>query len=222
LSRKAKIYIFLNATLGVWILGAAMARARPEDSLRYLCYLVGAVITSHLKVRLPGITGTMSVNFFFILIAIIELDRPQVLAIACAGTLGQMLWHASKKPRPVQMVFNLSSIVIASSAAYALFHWRVLGLLDGSLPLRLFVATGAFFFINTVTVSAVIALTEAKSLWSIWRESFVWTSTQYMVGAALAGLVHTLSRHLGWQVALLALRSAECCDSDASRKPDSP
>jgi len=117
LVRKAKIYIFLNATLGVWILGTAMAQARPEGSLRYLCYLVGAVLTSRLKVRLPGITGTMSVNIFFILIAIIELDCPQVLAIACAGTLGQMLWHASKKPWPVQMVFNLSSIVVAPTVS---------------------------------------------------------------------------------------------------------
>src|SRR5438552_16811650 len=95
-----------------------MAQARPEDSLRYLCYLIGAVLTSQLKVRLPGITGTMSVNFFFILLATIELDLQKLLAINCAATLGQMLWHAGKRPRPIQLVFKLASITIDSYCAY--------------------------------------------------------------------------------------------------------
>src|SRR5207249_8788856 len=62
-------------------------------------YLICAVLTSRWKVRLPGITGTMSVNFFFIMLAIIEMDLQPVLVITCAGTLGQMLWRASKRPQ---------------------------------------------------------------------------------------------------------------------------
>ena len=205
MSLAARTYIILTATIGVLILGHAHPQLHQEGAIRFVFYVLGAVLTSKLKVRLPGITGTMSVNFFFILLAIIELDLAQVLAITCAGTLGQMLWHAARRPRPVQMVFNLSSIVIAAYCAYTLYHQPVLQALSYSLPVALFAAALLFFLINTLTISAIIALTEAKTLWSVWRESFVWTATQYMVGGALAGLAHVMNRHVGWQVTLLVL-----------------
>src|SRR4029077_16125881 len=71
-SLRAKAYITLTATIGVLILQHASAALHSEDGIRLLCYLTGAVLTSQLKVRLPGITGTMSVNFFFIMLGILE------------------------------------------------------------------------------------------------------------------------------------------------------
>ena len=161
-----------------------------HHAAQYLCYLVCAVLSSRLKVRLPGITGTMSANFFFITVAIIELELQQVLVITCASALGQMLWRASKKPRPEQLVFNLASVTIASYAGYTVYHWHALRSLDDSLPTLLFASTVVFFVVNTVTVSGIVAITEGKRLWTVWRESFVWTASQYLVGSALAGLVH--------------------------------
>jgi len=102
----ARAYVILTATVGVLILRHAMGQAPATDSVRYVAYLICAVLTSRWKVRLPGITGTMSVNFFFIMLAIIELDLQPVLVITCAGTLGQMLWRASKRPQAIQVVFT--------------------------------------------------------------------------------------------------------------------
>ena len=205
MSLRAKVYVTLMATAGVLILQHAPPELRPGDAMPYLFYLACTVITSRLKVRLPGITGTMSVNFFFILIGIIELDLRQVLAITCAGTLGQMLWHAGRRPRAVQLVFNLSSIILASYAGYTVYHWRWLRALDGSLPVLLFASTTVFFLVNTLTISAIVAMTENKHLFAVWRDSFVWTAAQYMVGATLAGLVHGLGRQSAWQITLLLL-----------------
>jgi diguanylate cyclase (GGDEF)-like protein/putative nucleotidyltransferase with HDIG domain len=204
-SLRAKTYVILTATLGVLILQHASRESRPDDAVRYLCYLVSAVLTSQLKVRLPGITGTMSVNFFFIVIAIIELDLQAVLVITCAGTLGQMLWRARRKPSKIQLVFNLASIVIASSSAHAVYHARALQAMGASLPILLFASAVVFFLVNTLSISGIIALTESKSLWSVWRESFVWTGAQYMVVAALAGLMHAFNQQSGWQVTLLLM-----------------
>src|SRR5689334_7473749 len=180
-----------------------MGQPPPADSVRYLAYLVCAVLTSRLKVRLPGITGTMSVNFFFIMLAIIELDLQPVLVITCAGTLGQMLWHASRKPRAVQVVFNLASVTVAAYCSYTAYHWPLLGFLHHPLPALLFLATASLFLVNTWSVSGIIALTETQNWWAIWRASFDWTGAQYMVVGALAGLVHVLNQEAGWEITIL-------------------
>lgn len=171
--------------------------------MRFLCYLAGAAITSQLTVRLPGITGTLSVNFFFIMMGILDLDIRQVLMIACAGAMGQMLWHARQRPRPVQLVFNLASVTVASYGAFITYHWRLLGALDGSPPVPLIASTLVFFLLNTLAVSGVLALTERKGFWNIWRENFVWTAAQYIAVGALAGLVHAVDQRTGWEIALL-------------------
>ncbi len=202
-SLRARAYIILTATVAVLILQHAMGQPPPADSVRYVAYLVCAVLTSRLKVRLPGITGTMSVNFFFIMLAIIELDLQPVLVITCAGTLGQMLWRASKKPRAVQVVFNLASVTVASYGSYAAYHWSLFGFLHHPLPVLLFLATATFFMVNTWSVSGIIALTEGQNLWTTWRASFVWTGAQYMVVGALAGLVHVLNQEAGWEITIL-------------------
>src|SRR2546430_6221685 len=44
---------------------------------RYLCYLALALLASGMKVNLPGVHGTMSVIFLFILIGVRELTLAQ-------------------------------------------------------------------------------------------------------------------------------------------------
>src|SRR5260370_10689287 len=137
--------------------------------------------------------------------AIIELDLQPVLVITCAGTLGQMLWRASKKPRAVQVVFNLASVIGASYSAYTAYHWRFLGFLPHPLPVLLFLSTASFFLVNTWSISGIIALTDARNLWTICLASFVWTGAQYMVVGALAGLVHVLNQEAGWEITILLI-----------------
>jgi diguanylate cyclase (GGDEF)-like protein/putative nucleotidyltransferase with HDIG domain len=202
-SRQAKAYVILTATLGVIVLEHAPTAIGSSDALRFLCYLVAIAFTAQLKVRLPGIRGTLSVNFFFLMLGILDLDIRQVLMLACVGTLGQMWWHARPRPRPVQMVFNLASITIASYGAFGTYHWRILQALGGAPPVPLIASTVVFFLANTLAVSGVLALSEGKNLWSIWRENFVWTAAQYMALAALAGLVHAVDERTSWEIALL-------------------
>jgi len=62
-------------------------QAGSHDLLRFLCYLGIAVLSSGLKVNLPGVTGNMSVNFLFVLIGIVDMSLAETLAIGCIGTL---------------------------------------------------------------------------------------------------------------------------------------
>jgi len=49
--------------------------------------LLAALLASSLKVTLPGIDGTLSVNFLFTLLGILELGLPETLLIVLACVL---------------------------------------------------------------------------------------------------------------------------------------
>lgn len=186
---------------GSGLFAGSMFTWRAGEWFPFLLWVAGAVAASKMKVRLPGITGTMSVTFLFVLVGVIELDLPRTLVIACAGTLAQCLWQTSVRPALLQVLFNAGSITLSSGAAYLAFHtvpantsYEVLAVMAAAL---------AYFAFNTVGVSAVIALTESKSLTHVWRQSFLWTAPHYLVGGALAALVHALNRSLGWEITVL-------------------
>src|SRR5260370_7227405 len=99
---KAKIFVAATTALGVMVLAIALGHWQSANLLRFSCYLLVAVLASALKVRLPGIEGTMSVNFLFVLLGILELSLPETLIIGCASPLVQCFWQALHKPLPVQ------------------------------------------------------------------------------------------------------------------------
>jgi len=61
--------------------------------LKFLSYLILALLASPLKVSLPRIEGTLSVNFIFTLLGILELSLPETLFIGLASTLGSSICH---------------------------------------------------------------------------------------------------------------------------------
>ncbi len=203
LSLAAKSYIGAVSLLGLAILSAGIHGWQSTDLWRFLGYLILAMLSSKLKVSLPGITGTMSVSFLFLLIAIVELSFPEALVICCAATLTQVLWRPRARPRPVQVMFNLSSMVLAIAVSYGLFHAAWLDWLRGFLPMMLCLTAASFFVINTASVATIIALTERKSMKTIWQECFFWSFPHYLVGASITWLHSLMNRYAGWQASLL-------------------
>jgi len=176
-----------------------------SDPVKFICYLTAGLLASSLKVGLPGIEATLSVNFLFTLIGILELSLPETLAIGIASTLAQFYWRPARRLKLVQVVFNLSQVMVSSTVAYAAYQLVANHVLHGPGPLALLVAAIAHFGCNTGATSTIIGLTEEKSVAKVWGESHLWLFPYYMVGAAVAGLVHFLNGHIGWQSSLLIL-----------------
>jgi len=121
-------------------------------------------------VSLQGVTGTLSVSFLFILSGLLELGPFHTVALGTGSALVQIYWHAQKRPPFYQVLFNLSVIAIAIRCAEAAFHSAIAEALGGSLPIRLLLATLAYFFINTLPIAGVISLTEKQGLAKVWQE----------------------------------------------------
>jgi diguanylate cyclase (GGDEF)-like protein/putative nucleotidyltransferase with HDIG domain len=204
MSTRAKLFIATTAAFGVWVLAHSMWSWHSADLPRFVCYLAIAVLASGLKIQLPGIDGTMSVNFLFILLGVLEMSLPETLIIGCTASLVQCVW-AARKPDPAKIVFNVFSMMATAIAlSYFTFH-RLERVLGDSTPLLLVVTALVFFLANTIPVTIIISLTEGKSPRKVWAECYFWSFPYYLVGAAVVALVDFINRHTGWQTTLLVL-----------------
>ena len=205
MSTRTKVFVGITVSMGLLVLCSALGHWQSADLARFFCYLAVAVLASGLKVQLPGIDGTMSVNFLFILLGVMELSLPETLVIGCTATLVQSLWQARSRPDPVKVLFNVFGMMANASAfCYASYHWldaRV----GSNKPILLMVAALVFFLANTLPISIVISLTEGKSSRKVWSECYFWSFPYYLVGAAAVGLVGIVNRQAGWETSLLVL-----------------
>ena len=201
----ARVYIAGMALAGAACFAFAFSHWQSNDPVKFACYLLAALLASSLKVTLPGLDATLSVNFLFTLLGILELGMPETLLIVLASTVGQAYVRSRHRVKLVQFVFNWSQLTVSSSVAYVAYALVVARVLHGPGPLALLVAAIIHFGCNTAAMSTIIGLTEDKPIPKVWNDSYLWSFPYYMVGAAVAGLVHFLNGHIGWQSSLLIL-----------------
>jgi signal transduction histidine kinase len=205
MSFKSKAYLSLVVGCGLASLAVHLPQFRTTDYFRFATYLGIALLASGMKVKLPQITGTMSVLFLFLLIGILELSLPEILVIAVAATFVQSFWRAGKTPKPVHLAFNIASLVIAVEAAHFVFNAPFLLEKQVPVPWRLAAAAFTFFVGNTMTVAVIVALTEGKPILQTWRGYYFWSFPHYIIGASIAGLFSYLTRLVGWQTSIFML-----------------
>ena len=205
LSLQTKAFVGITASLGMVVLFFSLLHWHSQDPMRFACYLAVAILASGLKVQLPGIDGTMSVNFLFILLGVLELSLPETLVIGCTASLVQSVWQARKRLDPVKVLFNVAGMMANASALTYLTYYWLAGRFGSNKPILLMLAALVFFFANTLPISIVIALTEGKSSRKVWAECYFWSFPYYLVGAAAVGLVGIVNRSAGWETSLLVL-----------------
>lgn len=199
----ARVFIAGMALAAAVISGLAFPHSHSSEPLKFACYMAAALLASPLKVSLPS--GTVSVNFLFTLLSILEMSLPETLLIGLLSTLGQFYWRPARRLHLVQLVFNLSQVTVSGAAAFEAYHLVSRYVLHAPGPLALVVAAVTHFAVNTLATSTIIGLTEDKPFSRVWTDSYLWSFPYYMVGAAVAGLVSFLNRHIGWQSSLLVL-----------------
>jgi len=203
MSTKAKLLIFPWIAVGIGLLVAALALDfRFPEPARFGTCLVLALLGSTFKIKLPGMQGTLSISFVFALIAIAQMTLTESLVVGVLATLVQCFWRTRKRPTPMQVLFNISTLVVSVVLAF--------GVLDalrnsGALIPGLVVAALLFFIVNSGLVSLVLALLNSQSAVSIWRNCHRWAFPYYVGGAVVAGLVTVCTQVSGWRLAFAIL-----------------
>jgi diguanylate cyclase (GGDEF)-like protein/putative nucleotidyltransferase with HDIG domain len=205
MNKRAKAFIALTTVFGALAMLLALSQWQSQDPIRFFAYLGITLIASGLTVALPGINGSMSVTFLFILLGILELTLAETMAIGCAATLLQCFTKMNRPTTGVRVLFNVCGMMApAIWASHWIYHSSA-SLLNHSTPLMIMTAGATFFLTNTVPIACVLSLVEGKPFREIWAEFYFWSFPYYLAGGALVALIHFVNRFVGWQASLLVL-----------------
>src|SRR5579864_7713023 len=143
LSLPAKLFVtpVVIAGLGTLIYGGIHPQSK--NIAEFICYLGIAILASRLKVSLPGITGTLSVNFLFILIGVLELSFAETLTLGAVSMLAQSVFP--ERPKAIQVTFNVCAGAMSTALAYIVYHHPLANLVFGIRPILLGVAATVYF-----------------------------------------------------------------------------
>ena len=169
--------------------------------IRFFVYLAAVLLSSSLKVAMPRRDGTMSVNFPFILLGIIQFSPGQAMALAALSVAAQCRIKVVKTFTFVQIAFNIANVMVSTAIACCSVIWASRMNMEPAPALAL--AAVAYFFANTIPVASVIAWSSGQALFRFWRQEFPWYLPFYLVGAVLASVTHLISQRFGWMTSLM-------------------
>jgi hypothetical protein len=198
------MFVALIVISGLLLLGDAVLNAKQVPTAKFLAFLLVACVAARLRIKLPGVTGTMSVNLPFILVAAAQMNTAEALAIGFISTFFQC-FGKGKKFNLVQTAFNCSTITLAVAATRLIYAAPSVASAVSSPSLRLAIAAAGYALANTVPVAIVIGLTEAASILRTWLEMLQLSFPYLVASAGIAGLALTVTQETGWQVPLTVL-----------------
>jgi diguanylate cyclase (GGDEF)-like protein/putative nucleotidyltransferase with HDIG domain len=196
---------FVGIIIAAGLVSLLQAAAHPNSKniAEFICYLGVSILASRLRVTLPGITGTLSVNFLFILVAIAELSYSEALTLGAISMLAQTLYP--HRPSAIQSTFNVCAGSVSTALAYLVYHNTFVNQFIISRPLILCIAASTYFFANAGCIATVISFSEGRPLSKILADCYLWSFPYYLVGAGIAGAIAWFNQQFNWETSLLFL-----------------
>ena len=202
---SARVFVAVIGIAGLVAIILTLRNWTPAPALRFAIYLAIALASSGMKVAIPGVSGNISVNYVFTLLCILEFNVSETLLLALAAALSQTFLHTKEAPRPAHFIFNVACISLTVLSAATVYHQPWFASTTEGSASRLTIAGIVYFLVNSLSVSAIIALSERRSVFKVWRGFFDWSFAYYLVGISLALMVHLSIQQLGWMFTLALL-----------------
>ncbi len=203
-TRQIKMFIGAMILAATGTAGYAASTSHTLHSYFALAVLGLAAATSRMKVKLPGINGTMSVNLPFLLTAVVNLSALEAVLITCISTTVQCWPRKGTRLNSQQMTFNLSMMAFAAASASLMFHAGWLGRMQwsGNPVVGLVLATVTLFLGQTAPVAGIVAVSEGRSALEIWKSLALLSFPYYVISAGITTMVQAFGSHLGWELTL--------------------
>jgi signal transduction histidine kinase/ActR/RegA family two-component response regulator len=206
---SVRLYVSAVVVASAVSLAALIPSAAPPAGL-FLFALFAACLTSVWKINLPislASGSTLSVSYAADLMALLLLGPRVAVLVAAIGVWTQCTVNVRQRYPLYRTAFSIAAEIITMAAAG--LAYRALGGTTGpfDVPALLKPLVGAiatYFCINTGLVAAAIALSTGRTVWSVWREDFLWSATSFMVaGSAGAIAAVVIDRGEHWKAALM-------------------
>ena len=193
LPMKAKVMIGMGAVASLCALSLGVVRWQTQAWPQLLLLLAAAALSSRLKVKLPGMTSSMSGNLPVILLGVTQLGLFSSLLVAVTAAIAQSYTSGGNKTKPIQFVFNACTLLNASGLAYLAYHSQIFGAHATAHTMSLVLAAATYFLANTAPVASIIGLTEGGNPFALWHKVFLWSFPNYVIGAGLTAIASTFS-----------------------------
>ncbi len=200
--KHALAYAWAVIAVGAAVAASAALLWQSAGAAALLTCLGLAALASSFKVKLPGLTGTISPGFVFLLVAVARLSWSETVAIGVVSALVQSLWRAKRWPAGLQIGFNAATMAISGGLAYGVSHG--LEQTGGDPVLRLAAAGVVLLVTNTLIVSSILCLLKDAPLPTVWRSLQPRAVPYYLAGGLLAGVWSRADLTTGAGVALMA------------------
>lgn len=195
--RFPKLYMWSIVGFGSVITLISISQMRfVELDARFVVLALLVVISSLVAVRIPRVSGRITLADTFIFLTMLLFGGPAaVLMSALEGVCTTLL--ISKRPRTIL----LNSAVLASSTfvTAVVLHFLVgppAQIVKASYSANIFVAICLMALVQYVTNTILIAVEKSwkigASIWKTWKTYYLWTSITYFAGASTAGIVANL------------------------------
>jgi hypothetical protein len=189
---KAKVMIGMVAVASLCALSFGVVRWQTQAWPQLLLLMAAAALSSRLKVKLPGMTSSMSGNLPVILLGVTQLGLFASLLVAVTAAIAQSYTSGGNKTKPIQFVFNACTLLNASGLAYLAYHSQI-GARATAHTMSLVLAAATYFLANTAPVASIIGLTEGGNPFALWHKVFLWSFPNYVIGAGLTAIASAFS-----------------------------
>jgi len=191
---KAKVMIGMVAVASLCALSFGVVRWQTQAWPQLVLLLAAAALSSRFKVKVPGMTSSMSGNLPVILLGVTQLGLFASLLVAATAAVAQS-YSGGNKTKTIQFVFNACTLLNASGLAYLVYHSQffAVGAVATAHTMSLVLAAVTYFLANTVPVASIIGLTEGGNPFALWHKVFLWSFPNYVIGAGLTAIASAFS-----------------------------
>jgi diguanylate cyclase (GGDEF)-like protein len=162
------------------------------DGYFLLLTLITAVLGSRIAIRIPQISGNITLEDTFVFIALLHYGGEAAVMIGTLAGICSAL-RISRKVRTVAFgSASLACSVTATSAVLTVAFGSTTNLLNNgsSLAIIALCLMGMVqYLVHTGIGSIASALKANQRIWHMWSRNFLWISISYFTGAAGAGFI---------------------------------
>jgi signal transduction histidine kinase/CheY-like chemotaxis protein len=198
-----KLYMLLVTACAVpVVIYSALRLPLARIDLQFLGLTILAIgISSRLTVRIPRVSGHISVSDTFLFLTMLVYGGPAAVLLATAETLCSSLRFSRKEIhiRPLTIAFNCAMMACSTFATFI-----VVSLLFGDPTALRFVelspalvvalcTMGLAQYASNCSLAAIYtALKTNEPVWQAWKKYYLWTSLTFFAGASAAGVTAKL------------------------------
>jgi signal transduction histidine kinase/FixJ family two-component response regulator len=191
-------YMCLVIALGLTALAIDIYRLFHMDAgCQWLILAAAAGLTSLYCIAIPTVNSKISIGDSLFFANLILFGIPAGVITQAVDSLCASCRAKTRSRRLRYILFNVAATSLSAHISGSIFFYMMKQGPLAQEPVKifstLFVPLGILaithYLFNSGSVSLIVALEKRKNFLVVWKDSFLWTSATYFIGAAAAGFI---------------------------------